>query len=156
MQGHSSGETSCKLLKKFHMDGQTVQYHIGPSHDYRSIVEEVPSQEESAVKKGGQACFFTAVDTMNIPMLTPRFIENDPRMIPYTMTVQNTVELFDVKIAQNKSFGFDQSKSTARALYNTMPAESLVKVVKRNKDDSQARSFIKRRTRCEVKSVVFA
>ena len=54
-------------------------YHIEPSHDDRSTVEG----EESAVKEERQACFFTAVDPMNFPMLTPLGEENEPRMIPY-------------------------------------------------------------------------
>ena len=52
--------------------------HIGSSYDYRSIVEGglfvggISSQTER------QACFFAAVDPMNVPMLTPRFEENEP------------------------------------------------------------------------------
>ena len=34
---------------------------------------DVLSQEEMSSQKGKQACFFMAVDPLNIPMLTPRF-----------------------------------------------------------------------------------
>ena len=60
-------------------------------------------------EKERQACFFMAVDAMKIPMLTPRFTENDPRMIPDKMkwiSVQNTVYWFDLKIAQDKGLEF--------------------------------------------------
>ena len=63
---------------------------------------EVSSQEESA-------CFFTAVDPMNIPMLTLRCIVNEPRMIPHTMkwrTVRNTVFWLDLQIAQDMDWNF--------------------------------------------------
>ena len=61
--------------------------------------------------KGGgrQECFFTAVDPKNTPILTQRFTENEARMIPNTMTwrsVQNTVCLFDLKIAQDTGVDF--------------------------------------------------
>ena len=78
--------------------------------------KEVLSREESAVKKEGQACFLTAVDPMNVPMLTPRFEHNEPRMIPNKMkwrNVQNTVYWFDLKIAQDRGLAFHQSKGNA-------------------------------------------
>ena len=51
-------------------------YHIRSSHDHRITglsYKEVLSQEESSSQ-------ITAVDSMNIPMLTPHFNENEPRM----------------------------------------------------------------------------
>ena len=65
------------------MDGQTFCVIL----DHRMITDpfwkKVSPQEELTAKKGIQACFLTAVDPMNIPMLTPRFIENEPRTILY-------------------------------------------------------------------------
>ena len=71
-------------------------------------------------------------------MLTPRFTANAPRMIPYRMkrrSGQNTAYWFDLRIAQDKSFF--TNRGAMRFLFcHTMSTESLVKVVKRNKDDS--------------------
>ena len=60
--------------------------------------KEVSSQEGGlSSQKVRKACFFTAMDPMNAPMLTPRFIENEPRLIPHRMkwkTVRNTIHWF--------------------------------------------------------------
>ena len=85
MQGHSRGEKfDAKLqshIKK--PNGWTTFLCIfGSAYDYRSIVEGCLIAEESAVKREDKR---TAVDALNIMMLTPRFTENEPRMIPYRM-----------------------------------------------------------------------
>ena len=64
--------------------------------------KEVLSQEQSAVKKGRQACFFAAVDPMNIPMLTPLSKKNEPQMKPYNMKWRSAVFWFDLRTAQEK------------------------------------------------------
>ena len=77
---------------------------------------------------------------MNVPMLTPRFEEDEPRMIPSTMkwrSIQNTTYWFDRRIAHDKRLAFYQSNNNATSAKNKMPAKSLMKMVKRNKDDSQ-------------------
>ena len=92
-------------------------------------------------EKGRHACFFTAVDPMNVPMLTPRFEEDEPRMIPSTMkwrSIQNTTYWFDRRIAHDKGLAFYQSNNNATSVKNTTTAESLMKMVKRNEDDSQS------------------
>ena len=86
-------------------------------------------------RKGRQVCVLTTVDPMNIPMLTPRFEENEPRMIPPRMKWRTVCRIqknwFDLRIAQDKGSEFDQSQSDAILLKNIMPAESMVKVVTR-------------------------
>ena len=77
---------------------------------------------------------------MNITILTPRFTEDEPRLIPYKTkwgSVQNTVFWFDLKIAQDKDLNLIHQRAHTILLHNTMPAESLVIVVKRIQDDLQ-------------------
>ena len=75
----------------------------------------------SISQKRGQACFFTTADLMNVLMLTPRFEENEPRMIPYRMkwrSAQNRKYWFDLRIVEDKRLAFYQSKSNAILSYN--------------------------------------
>ena len=87
-------------------------YHIGSFLITGLWFKEVSSQKDSAVKKEGELSFFTVVDLTHFPVLSPRFEESEPRMIPCRMkwsSGQNTVFWFDLRIVQDKGLGFVQS-----------------------------------------------
>ena len=48
-------------------------------------VKEVSSQGGIGVREEGQTCFFTAIDSIDLSMLTPPYEPNEPRTIPDTL-----------------------------------------------------------------------
>ena len=72
-------------------------------------------------------------------MLTPRYEPNEPSEIQHKLKWKtNAVYWFDVRLAQHKGLDFWQSINNAVILYDSMLAACLVKVVKRNPDDTEA------------------
>ena len=107
---------------------------------------KVLSQEASTVKK---------VDKLSALWLWVRCTSRwwhhiskntNPRLIPCKLkwkSEQNTAYRFDPRMAQDKRLGFQNSKSNAIFLLDTMPAESWVNMVK-TKNDSQSESVCKK------------
>ena len=56
--------------------------HVGSTSDYRCISEEGLVAGGIGVRQGRQICFFTAVDYMNVSLLTLRHEPSEPRKIP--------------------------------------------------------------------------
>ena len=135
--------------EKIHLDGQNFCIILALHMIFRSIVEGCLIAGGTSSREGRQACLFTAVHPMNSPMLTPRFTENEPRMIP------NALSWLDLRFAHGKGLFF-HSKSNAILLYGTMPTESLVKVVQRKNMTHKARFFTQRRIKFEKKFVISA
>ena len=98
-------------------------HHVWRSHRRRSS------------PKGRQVCCFTAVHPMNV--FRRRRTTKDSIRIKWR-SVQDTVY-------SNDCCFFINQRASAILLYNTMPAESMVKVVKRKKDDSQGEILNQRR-----------
>ena len=115
-------------------------YLVGSSFDYTSICEGGLTAGGSGVRTGRQTCFFTAVDPMEISVLTPRYELNGPRKIAYTLKwgrMHNAIFWSDLRLAQNSGLDSWQTINNAITLYESMPANCLVKVVKRNVDDTK-------------------
>ena len=132
----------CKTMCLFKMDGSDYIYHVGSSYDYRSICDGGLIAERLGIRREGRkTCFFSAVDPIVATMLTLRFEENEPRAIPSKLRwrpAQNAVFWFEWRPAQHKGLEFCQTISNAILLYDSMPPDCLVKVVKRNLDDTEA------------------
>ena len=80
-------------------------------------------------KLGRQTYFFTAVDSMDPTMITPRVEEGQPRMLQYKLkwrAAYDTVYWFDLTSTQDKGLEFWQTKSNAIVLQDPMPSECLV------------------------------
>ena len=90
--GENFWTNSCKVTLEFPCGSTKLLYPVGSSYDDRSIVEVCLIAGGISSQKERQAYFPTAVDPMNIPMLTPRFTENEPRRISYTMGSEDHAE----------------------------------------------------------------
>ena len=101
-----------------------------PSASVRPVLVHFTSK--AVHQKGRQACFFTAVDPMNIPMLTPRFEENEPRMIPYRTKWRSVEYRKLVRLGRD-------------IIVSDHAPGNLAKVVKRNKDDSQSEILVQKK-----------
>ena len=92
-------------------------------------------------------------------MITPRYETNEPRTIPHKLNAQYSMRRkrnennssqfemgtahtaanwFDLRFAENTGLEFWQAINNAIVLCGSMPADSMVKVVKRNLDDTEA------------------
>ena len=87
-----------------------------------------------SLKRGRQAVFFTTVNPMDDGHgmgETPRDLTN-PRIAPYKNTwkrLQDTVCWCNLKLAQEKGLQFDQTRSHAVVLHNTLLAACIEKAV---------------------------
>ena len=144
VQGHTGGEQINPRLQ----NNVFVPYvcsddicHVGSPNAYRSICDLGLFAGGLGFRKGRQTCFFTTVDPTVATMLTSRFEENEPRTILCQLKcgpMHNAVHWFVLRLAQNKGLEFWQTINHAIILYCSMPAECLVKIVKRNLDDTEA------------------
>ena len=115
--------------------------HVGLTYDHRSIVEGSHCWWNRN-RQGRQACFCTAVDPTNVTMLRPRYLPNEPWNVPYELRwrrIHNAVFGIDLKSAKNKGLVFWQAITNAIILYDSMLADCVVKVVRRNVDDTEAK-----------------
>ena len=89
-------------------------------------------------QKGRQVCFITALDSMNLPMLTPRFCKGLATYDSHTKkcsAAPNAVYRFDLKLFSSEVlFFFTQ--------YSTWSAGRLVKVVTRNRKLLSRRNLV--------------
>ena len=81
-----------------------------------------------------QTVFFTSVDPMNKEHKDPDVIDLDaPRLAWYQQKVwkkhENTVYWVDIKLAQKKGFKFNQTRSNAIIIYDTLPACCIPKAI---------------------------
>ena len=86
------------------------------------------------VNTGRRTCFFTAVDPMNEPREVPSNEIDVPRIVPYKTDwrhPEDAVYWFDLPLAHNQGLVFRQTISDANIFNNSMPAKSLVKIIKR-------------------------
>ena len=60
-------------------------YHVGSTYDKRPMSEGCLIAGGITVRPGRPTCFFTAVDPMNISLLSPRGEPNEPRTIPFEL-----------------------------------------------------------------------
>ena len=86
------------------------------------------------MSKGKQTVFFTAVSPSNKEHKDPYEIDLEaPRLAWYKQNKwkrhQDTVYWVDVQLAQQKGLKFDQTRSNAIILYDTLPAYCIPKVV---------------------------
>ena len=71
-----------------------------------------------------------------------------PKMVPYKHSGRpdlDAVYMFDLKIAQDRGLKFCHTRSFAIILFNTMPTEASVKVMKFNRNDSETDSLFDKR-----------
>ena len=134
--GKSESIQNCKATWTYHADGP-ITYITLEQHWIASLLPMlVCSLEEASGNWVRQSCFFTAVDPLHEPRVDPPYTTDQPRMVPYTnrRRPQDAVYWFDLKMAQEKGLHwyFGQTISNAIILNNSMPADCLVKVVKRN------------------------
>ena len=68
---------------------------------------------------------------------------NEPRKLAHKSRrrTHNAVYWFDVRLAQNEGLKFWQTINNAIIWYDSMPADGLVKVVKRNLDGTEAENL---------------
>ena len=86
IQGRSGGKRIDPKLQKYVLvpDGSTDHiHHVGSTYDYRSTSEGGPAAGGIRFRQGRQICFFTAVDHMNVSLLTLRYEPNEPREIQF-------------------------------------------------------------------------
>ena len=109
-------------------------YHVGCAINLHSITN-------SGLILGGQnlskrqTVFFLPVDPMDKQHKDPETIDLDaPRLARYLHTTwkkhQNTVYWVDITLAPKKGFKFDQTRSNAIILYDTLPAYCIPKDVR--------------------------
>ena len=87
-------------------------YHVGSTLEYRSISEGCLVVGGIGVRQERQTCFFTAVYPINIPLVTPLFTGNEPRMIPYRLKwrrMHDPMYGFDLNPARDKGVVFWQT-----------------------------------------------
>ena len=121
-QGHSGGiridpKLQSNVLIPYGWTDKTDR--VGSTFDYRSLSEGGLIAGGIGVRQGRQTCFFTAVDPMNVSMLTPRDEPNESRKIPYKLTGdEGTTCLLDLKTAHDKGWVFWQTITHAITFYN--------------------------------------
>ena len=108
-------------------------YHVGSSHDLRSIIQSglIPGGKD--VKKGRRAVFFSAEN----PMFIDHYRERDHDVTQPRIAVckhnckihQNTVYWCNLMVAHREGWQFYQTRYNAIILYNTVPAVCIEKVV---------------------------
>ena len=87
VKGHSGGKRiDPKLQSNVLIPHGWTDYisHVGSTYENRSTSEGLIAGEIGVVRQGRQTCFFTAVDSMNVSMLTPRYEPNGPKKMPCT------------------------------------------------------------------------
>ena len=108
-------------------------YHVGSSHDMHSIVQSGLILVGKDVKRGRQTVFFTTVNPMFAhPHKQRAYDVTKPRVAVYQQNWkkhQNTLCWANLRVAQKKGLTFDQTRSNAILLVNTLPAACILKVV---------------------------
>ena len=151
IQGHSGVgliDANCTTTSKDPTDGLITFNHLGSTLDFRSFSEGGLVAGGLGTQQGRQTCFLTVVDPVSIPILTPRVEEGKPKMLLYTLLwrrAHNAVRWLVPKLAQDKRLIFWQSMSNAINLYESVPADCLVKVVRRKLDDTEAELLYQKR-----------
>ena len=137
IQGHS-GDNAIDLASQDNVlltKGFTEYiYHVGNASELYSIIRNVLLPGGKSSKRGRQAVFFTAVNPMEdvFGMRETPCELTKPRIAPYKNTwkrLQNTVFWCNVKLAQETSLQFYQTRSHAVVLCNTLPAACIEKAV---------------------------
>ena len=113
--------------------------HVGSSWDYRFVPEGELLAGGVATQEGRQTCFFTAVNLLSNSILTPRLEEgakNDSLQIDMEKGAQCSLLARYKKLAKDEGLVFWETVSNFIILYESMPADCLVKVVRRNRNDT--------------------
>ena len=136
-QGHSGGTLVDPTLQDNVLlpdDFAKCIYHIGNAHDMHSIIWCGLTPGGKSLKRDRQSVFYTAAN----PMYAIQDLEevqydlHQPRITVCKNTRrihQNTVYWCNLKLAHRNGLQFDQTRSHAIALVNTLPAICIEKVV---------------------------
>ena len=118
-------------------------YYVGSSFDCRSICEGGLIAGGIGVREGRQTRFLRQSIPRNIDAHSS--IRTEKNSIQIEMTTN--AHWFDLRLAHNKGLELWQTMNNAIILYDSMPADCLVKVAERNLDHTEAEIlFEKRRT----------
>ena len=92
------------------------------------------TQIPSLTENRGRTCFFTAVDLTHEPNEVPSYGIDQPRSVPkqtHWRRHQDTLYQFELEFGQSTGLAFSQTIANAIMLNESMPADCLVKVVRR-------------------------
>ena len=108
-------------------------YHIGCAINLHSITNSGLMAGGQNSSRERQTVFFTAVNTMHKNHIDPQELElTNPRLASYKQQWkrnQDTVYWVDLQLAQRKGLKFDQTRSNAIILYDTLPAYCISKAI---------------------------
>ena len=109
-------------------------YHVGNAKELRSIVNHDLIPGGVSLRTSRQAVFFTVVNPMDNQDGSGETLcdLSKVRIAPYKSNwncFQNTVFWCNLKLARQRGLQFNQTKSNAIDLYDTLPAEFIEKAI---------------------------
>ena len=135
IQGHSGSTIlHCKTMYCLPEGFTEFTYHIGSGKELRSIVNHRLIPGGVSLRTGRQAVFFIIVNPMDYQDALGETLcdLSQARIAPYKITwkrFQNTVFWCNLKLAQQRGLQLYQTRSNAFILYDTLPAEFIVKAI---------------------------
>ena len=136
IQGHSGGTMNPALQDNVLLpEGFTEHmYHVGNGKELSSIVNHGLIPGGVSLRTGREAVFFTIVNPMdNQDGLGEHLCDlSQARIAPYKNIwrhFQDTIFLYNLKLAKERGLQFYQTRSNAVILYDTLPAEFIDKAL---------------------------